>query len=129
MGSYFTFSNNCHFYLSRFDRKKAEQISYECATVGELPELGPSITEGFDEDLKLFMPWAMQVIRSTSQESHALNIPPFETAFMQTVAAPMFLFWVYRKWKDDYSSSVCLDGIDAPDWQRACREWRDRRKK
>lgn len=139
MGSYFQFTNNLHTYTDKFSLEKIAQIGYESDFVGPLPELGPMLEPGFDDDLKLFMPWALQVIRSAPMqptttginvlEHPVLNVPNLTTTFMQSVAVPMFLFWVYRKWKDEYSSNVCLYGIDAPDWQRACREWRDRRKK
>lgn len=124
MGSYYQFTNNLHVYTDKFSREKLEKIAYECATV-ELMEPGSSIGEGFDEDLKLFMPWALSVIRSTP--APPMDVPQLKTHFMWAVIVPMFLFWVYRKWKDVYSSNVCLDGIDAPDWQLACREWKERR--
>lgn len=135
MGSYFQFTNNLHTYTDKFNIDKLNQIEHECDTVGTLPNLGPAIEEGFEADLKLFMPWAMEVIRSVPNNGHqepsevVLNVPPCATPFFHAVAIPMFLFWVYRKWKDDYSSNICLGGIDAPDWQRACREWKDRRAK
>lgn len=142
MGTYFQFTNNLHCYTDRFDIEKLNVIEDECDTVGVLPESGPAIEEGFDEDLALFMPWALQVIRTAAppfcwnpdgpvpeSTKLALDVPACKTAFFHGVTIPMFLFWVYRKWKDEYSSNVCLAGIDAPDWQRACREWAERRKK
>lgn len=145
MGSYFQFTNNLHVYTEKFDKEKLWQIEHEADTVGALPELGPELTRGFDGDLALFMSWALRVINEAEEHGvlttrwegarlhpameAALDIPDCNTEFMQSVAVPMFLFWVYRKWKDDYSSDVCLNGIDAPDWKRACEEWVERRSK
>lgn len=141
MGSYFQFTNNLHTYTDKFGIEKLAQIEHESDTVGRFPESGPAIADGFDEDLHLFMSWAIQVIRSqgalcASEGCHhyeagnpVLHVPACKTVFFYAVAIPMFLFWVYRKWKDEYSSNICLNGIDAPDWQRACQEWADRRKK
>lgn len=146
MGSYFQFTNNLHTYTDKFSVQKLNLIADESLTISDeaYPELGPAVEEGFDDDLKLFMPWALEVIRSQPlpdlkteagklmmyPTSHVvLNVPACKTAFFHSVVVPMFLFWVYRKWKDEYSSNTCLDGIDAPDWQRACQEWVDRRKK
>lgn len=134
MGSYFQFTNNAHAYLEKFDRKKLEQIAHECETVGELLDLGPAIEEGFDADLSLFMPWALRCIRAPKPMGDpsmhpALDVPDCKTKFFHAVAVPMFLTWLYRKWGDEYSSQVCLDGIDAPDWHRACLEWVERRRK
>lgn len=139
MGSYYQFTNNLHTYTDKFNIEKLNQIEHECDTVGALEETGPAITEGFDADLKLFMPWALKVIRSqplqptttgiSVLEHPVLNVPACMTPFFHAVAVPMFLFWVYRKWKDEYSSNICLDGIDAPDWKRACYEWKERRRK
>lgn len=141
MGSYFQISVNVHVYLEKFDRKKLEQIAFECDTT-EHVATGPAIPEGFDDDLKLFMTWARQVIRAPVPAptvpvnepipeawTLALGAPQLKTEFFYAVAVPMFLFWVYRKWGDEYSSNVCLNGIDAPDWQCACAEWAERRKK
>ncbi len=137
MGSYYQFTNNLHTYTDKFSLEKLEQMLYESETV-KLSEPGPDITEGFDDDLAKFMPWALRVIRSTPLTRHnpeaaldhpVLAVPDLKTEFMQAVAVPMFLFWTYRKWKDEHSWNVCLDGIDASDWQRACREWAERRKK
>lgn len=126
MGSYYQFTNNLHVYTDKFDRKKLDQIAFECAMVEEhVP--GRGLEEGFDVDLKVFMPWALEVIRA--KPAPPLDVPYLTTHFMHAVIMPMFLFWVYRKWKDEYSSNICLDGIDAPDWQVACREWKERRTK
>lgn len=142
IGKYYQFTNNLHTYTDKFDIAKLNKIEHECDTVGVLPALGPALEEGFDEDLKLFMGWALRVIAAepppaewpADQPVHpstslALDVPAMKTAFMHSVAAPIFLFWVYRKWKDAYSSNVCLNGIDAPDWQRACEEWAERRRR
>jgi len=141
MGSYYQFTNNLHTYTDKFSIDKLNAIEYECVTLDQLEPLGPSITEGFDDDLKLFMPWALKVIRATPPPATfpsdvlpeatqlAANVPACKTPFFHAVAIPMFLFWVFRKWKDEYSSNTCLDGIDAPDWKRACYEWKERRRK
>lgn len=128
VGKYYQFSNNLHVYTDKFSAEKMNEVIGECETA-PTPDLGPAIEPGFDEDLKVFMTWARLVIRSTAQEPYALNVPELKTTFLQTVAVPMFLCWTYRKWKDAYSSNVCLDGVDAPDWQLACREWVERRQK
>jgi hypothetical protein len=140
MGSYLQFTNNLHTYTDTFSVEKLNLIEHECDTVGALPETGPAITDGFDADLALFMPWALSVIRATPPPATwegatppgtqlALNVPPCTTPFFHAVAVPMFLTWVYRKWKDVYSMNICLYGVDAPDWQRAVREWIERRAK
>jgi hypothetical protein len=132
MGSWFQFTVNMHAYTEKFSRTRMELIVHECDTVGVLPACGPVIEAGFDDDLKLFMTWARWVIRvgdPALKTNVALDVPDLKTAFFIDVAVPMFLFWTYRKWKDEYSSNICLDGIEAPDWQRACREWAERRAK
>lgn len=135
MGSYFQFTNNLHAYTDKFTIDALNLIEHECDTVGALPETGPAITEGFDIDLALFMPWALRVIRSTppangyTGDEAVLAVPACKTPFFTDVAIPMFLTWVYRKWKDEASMNICLDGIEAPDWKRAVSEWIDRRKK
>jgi Thymidylate synthase len=137
MGSYYQFTNNLHCYTDKFDRKKLEAIADDCAVDRDLNH-GPLITEGFDKDVKKFMPWALQVIRaevpvagvaSPRATEIASNIPDLQTPFMWGVIVPTFLFWVFRKWKDDYSSNIALNGIDAEDWRTAITEWADRRKK
>lgn len=128
MGSYFQFTNNLHVYTDKFNIEKLNAIEQESYVASDAKEeQGPMLEPDFDADLALFMPWALQVIRSSPGGPHVLNVPACETTFMTTVAIPMFLFWTYRKWKDEYSSNVCLDGIAASDWQRACQEWVDRR--
>lgn len=130
VGSYYQFTNNLHVYTDKFSREMLDTVAYECATVGALPDLGPALEEGFDDDLKLFMAWARVCIRHQPvgmSGGPGLNVPSCKTTFMQTVVVPTFLFWLYRKWKDEYSSNICLDGIDAPDWHRACSEWEERR--
>lgn len=135
MGSYYQFTNNLHVYTARDSREKLEAIAYECVALEDLPtptpEVGPTLEPGFDEDLAKFMPWALELTREPDggATSKALNVPQLATPFMHSVVVPMFLCWVYRKWKDDYSMNVCLDGIQAPDWQLACREWIERRQK
>ncbi len=129
MGSYFQFTNNLHAYTDKFSVEKLRLIEHECDTVGVLPDTGPAIEPGFDDDLALFMSWALRVIQSDRDVALAMDVPPCVTAFMHSVVVPMFLFWVYRKWNDAYSSDICLRGIDAPDWRRACQEWVERRKK
>jgi thymidylate synthase len=143
VGVYRQFSNNFHVYTDVFNREKLDAIIHESDTLGRLPATGPAIEEGFDEDLPIFMKWARAIIKLPAPEStltvpsdprpEALrlseDVPDLKTELMQSVAVPMFLAWVYRKWKDEYSMNICLDGIDAPDWYRACREWVDRRTK
>lgn len=127
VGVYRQFSNNLHAYLDVFSREKLERISRECDTLGCLPATGPALELGFDDDLGLFMPWARAAMRSTPQQNTVLNIPALKTPFMQAVVVPMFLAWTYRRWKDPYNTGACLNGIDAPDWRRACCEWTERR--
>lgn len=140
MGSMYLFTNNLHVYTEKYDRKRLEKIAHECA-VAEEQELGPGLAEGFDADLKLFMPWTMALIRAETpatwpagEKPHyatelASDIPEFQTEFFTHVISPMLLFWVFRKWKDEYSSHICLDGIDAPDWSYAVGQWNDKRTK
>lgn len=129
MGSYYQFTNNLHIYTDKFSREKLDKTVYDCEVMASLPGNGPVLELGFDDDLELFMGWALNIIRTWSPGNVPPNndIPALITPFMQDVAVPMFLFWAYRKCKDEYSSNICLDGIDAPDWQRACREWKERR--
>lgn len=157
VGSYYQFTNNLHTYTDKFSIEKLNIIEDECHTAvldnqGEADyrdwagvQPGYAIEPGFDEDLALFMPWALDIIRATNVShvaddtgreigiqiafSKALNVPPCKTPFFHAVAVPMFLFWVYRKWKDTYSSDICLAGIDAPDWHFAINEWVERRRK
>jgi thymidylate synthase len=142
MGVYRQFSNNFHVYTDVFNREKLEQIALESDSLGKLPDMGPALEPGFDEDLSKFMTWARGLIRQPQPPDTvgindptpaaweaAFNVPPMNTAFMETVAIPMFLTWTYRKWKDSYSMFTCLDGIEAPDWKRACNEWIERRQK
>lgn len=128
VGIYRQMSNNFHAYLDVFSRSALEQIAYESDTLGALPSTGPALEPGFDEDLAAFMPWARHVMALTDH-SVALAPPALHTAFMTTVAAPMFLTWVYRKWKYKYGVDLWLAKIDAPYWRRACDEWIQRRQK
>ena len=123
MGSYYQFTNNMHAYTDKFSREKLEQISYECDTLGPLPYPGPAIDDGFDDDLKLFMPWALKATRGASVD----NLPDVKSQFFCSTALPMFLCWIYRKRGDRATSVTCLHSIKAPDWQLACREWIERR--
>ena len=125
LGSYFQFTNNLHVYTEKFSREKLEQIAYECNTLGRTPELGPALEPGFDEDLMVFMAWANAAI-ATGAVPH---LPTLCTAFMQSVAQPMFMAWAYRKQHDYAASASAISEIQAPDWQRACREWAERREK
>jgi hypothetical protein len=129
IGHYTQVSNNMHSYLARYPKEKLAQVAYECDTLGKTPALGPLIEPGFDEDLPLFMKWAREVIARPEDTAVILDVPACKTPFMHAVAVPMFLAWAYRKRKDEYSSQICLDGIDAPDWKRACAEWVERRQK
>ena len=134
MGSYFQFTNNMHAYLDVFPRAKLEQIAYESDTLGRLPEPGPAIEPGFDEDLRAFMHWARSVIMN----SHGMGVPPWKTEFFRSVAEPMFMAWRIRKCNLSGQSDISLAGrtvegelarMTAPDWRRACEEWILRRKK
>lgn len=143
MGSYMQFTNNLHVYTDKFDRAKLDLIAQESnlhVSGVKLPDLGPALEAGFDDDLKVFMEWARKLIRAevptTTVEmggpiptawTLASDIPNLTTDFMNNVAVPMLLAWVYRKWKDDYSMNACLGGIEADDWRTACEEWVDRR--
>lgn len=143
MGGYCQITNNLHVYTDKFDRAKLDLIARESnlhVSGVKLPDLGPTLETGFDDDLKLFMEWARKLIRAevppTTVEMGgalppswelALDIPELDTEFMSSVAAPMLLAWVYRKWKDYYSMSACLSGIEAGDWRTACEEWIERR--
>ena len=132
IGKYYQFTNNLHVYTDKMSVEKMKALSDELDEVGDYPSCGPSIEEGFDEDLNQFMPWARAVIRAEGDKEGpeiTTNIPDMKTEFMWGVVVPVFLFWVYRKWKDEYSSGICLDGITAPDWKKACREWAERRSK
>jgi thymidylate synthase len=129
VGAYHQVTNNMHVYTEKFSRSKLEQIAYECDTSKGLPAAGPGLVFGFDQDLRTFMSWARAVMCSTAQEPTALNVPSMRTMFMADVAVPMFLAWVYRKWQDAYSMNVCLEGVTAQDWRRACQEWIERRSK
>lgn len=139
MGSYYLFTNNLHVYTDKFDHDKLGKMADESAEALDV-DYGPAITEGFDADLKLFMPWALSIIRAEAPPASwpmnhpphyatelAIAVPDLQTPFMWSVVVPTFLFWVFRKWKDDYSSNSCLDGIDAPDWQQAIEQWKERR--
>lgn len=145
MGSYYQFTNNLHIYTEKFSREKLAGTAIECATnlfsiapdsVAEYPALGPTLTEALDADLTVFMQWALSVMHwegiggtKYPADCPITKVPELATDFMSDVAVPMFLFWTYRKWKDEYSSNICLDGIAAPDWKLACQQWKDRRKK
>jgi hypothetical protein len=126
LGSFYQFTNNMHSYTSKFSREKLEQIAYECNTLGRTPELGPALEPGFDEDLKIFMEWANAAIAAGAVP---VTRPALGTAFMHSVALPMFMAWAFRKRGDITGAGVCLDNIGAPDWQRACQEWNERRVK
>lgn len=142
MGSYYLFTNNLHCYTDKYDKEKLAKIAAESFELDHHMDHGPNLEPGFAADLALFMPWALQIIRSApppatwpvdeavpAATALALAVPELKTEFMHSVVLPMFLFWVYRKWKDEYSSQVCLDGVEAPDWQHAIDEWVERRRK
>lgn len=142
MGSYYLFTNNLHCYTDKYTKEKLAKIAAESFELDRQMDHGPNLEPGFDADLAIFMPWALQIIRSTpppatwpvneavpAATALALAVPELKTEFMHSVVLPMFLFWVYRKWKDEYSSQVCLDGVEAPDWQHAIDEWVERRRK
>lgn len=129
VGTYYQISNNFHSYTNVFDRSKLERMAHESNTVGALPDISPRLELGFDSDLVTFMAWARVVMRSTNQDSVALNVPDLKTEFVMATVVPIFLSWVYRKWKDPYSMNLCLDGIAGADWKRACAEWVERRRK
>ena len=130
VGTYHQVTNNLHAYLEKFDRAKMEQIAHESDTLGRLPLPGPSIEPGFDDDLRVFMQWARALMHTTENAHAGIIVPPqLSTKFMADVAVPMFMAWVYRKWHDAYNMNICLDGIEAPDWRRACTEWVLRRKR
>ncbi len=126
LGVYRQFSNNLHVYTDVFSREKLEQIAHECDTLGRAPTAGPAITSGFDEDLQVFMAWALRLIREADddQSSDALKTP-----FFTEVARPMFDAWYWRKQGHIDAALSMVAEIEAPDWQRACREWIERRKK
>jgi hypothetical protein len=130
VGVYRQFSNNLHMYTDVHSRAWAEQVITESDVKEDYTDC-PPISGGFDEDLKIFMIWAREVIRGEQKPGDMLSlyVPDMKTNLMGDVAVPMFLAWYYRKQKDEYSMNICLDGIDAPDWQKACREWVERRRK
>jgi hypothetical protein len=115
-----------HSYTEKFSREKLEQIAHECDTLGNTPEPGPALEPGFDEDLKIFMEWANAAIAAGAVP---VTRPALGTAFMHSVALPMFMAWAHRKEHDYAASSSAISEIQAPDWQRACQEWADRRAK
>lgn len=123
VGVYRQFSNNFHIYTSRFDREWMERVIYECDTTQE-EDCGPAIGPRFDEGFSTVYEWFTGVVKGTHS---ALEVPATPDEFAATVAIPMFLAWHYRKQKDEHSMWACVDGIEAPDWHRACSEWLDRR--
>jgi Thymidylate synthase len=128
IGVYRQFTNNLHAYTEKFSREKLERIIEECAALDALSEPGPMIEEGFDDDLALFMSWVDDVM-TQNHNRKPLHISGLKTAFMHNVALPMFQCWFWRKQSNEAHMRTFLEEIRAPDWQRACREWIDRRKK
>lgn len=129
IGSYYQFTNNLHIYTERFSTHKLADIIYECETLSHVPDVCPTLLDaGVDEDLPKFIAWGERVTRENTV-ANCLDVPNLKTAFMQNIAVPMLLCWAYRKQGDLHSMEICLDGIDAPDWRRACGEWIERRKK
>ncbi len=131
VGSYYQFTNNLHVYTDKFSREKLHLVATESAAL-RYRAVSPTYTiePGFDEDLSKFMAWARAVIRAYKTDSNILlDVPSLKTPLMHAVAVPMFLFWTYRKLGDAHSADVCLNGIDSPDWHKACSEWAERRKK
>jgi thymidylate synthase len=130
VGVYRQFSNNLHVYTSKFSCEQMRAVALECAELldGEpLPETGVAIGPEFDAGLPIFMEWARRLPKGGA--GVALNVPDVKDEFLQLTAVPMILAWYYRKQKDAYSMYICLDGIEAPDWQKACRDWVERRAK
>ena len=131
IGVYIQVSHNFHAYLEKASRVYLRNVADDCAELfdGEpLPLPGTALEAGFDEDLRVFMSWARHVIRVGKGVDEPG--PQFKTAFMQTVARPMFIAWTARKQKVHASNvDYWINVIQAPDWQRACREWVERRKK
>lgn len=126
IGVYRQFSNNFHVYTHRFTREWLEEVIYECETTTE-ELLGPVVGGPyFDEDLKVFLPWTESVVRDVTNVG---NIPELSNEFLLHVALPMFLSWVARKNRDIPLALSHVRNIQAPDWQRACREWIERRMK
>jgi hypothetical protein len=128
MGVYRQFANNFHLYLDPFPREKVQDIIFDCAALLDgppLPATGPALEEGFDEDLAHFMTWARNLINSRAGLS--IDEPYLTTAFMSSVAVPMFKAWWCRKNKQLELCDRWVSTIAAPDWQRACAEWVERR--
>ncbi len=125
LGVYRQFSNNLHVYTEKFPRAALEQIAHECDTLGRAPEPGPVIEEGFDADLAVFMPWALQVVRG---EDDDLSCDALRTPFFIDVARPLFDAWYWRKQGQTQDALDELQNVTAPDWQRAAQEWIERRR-
>lgn len=127
VGVYRQFSNNLHAYTDVFDRVRMEVIINECYEALEqpLPESGPALEPGFDDDLKLFMPWARSLIRG---EDDDLSCDALQTEFFKGVAVPLFDAWYWRKQKVPVKDQLeTLKQCTAPDWRKAAEEWIQRR--
>jgi hypothetical protein len=128
MGTYTQISHNFHCYTDRVSREKLQAAIFDCAALLDgppLPATGPALDAGFDEDLARFMPWA----RSMMQNNVMQGDPALATAFMSTVAMPMFKAWWMRKNKQPEQCDAWVADIQAPDWKRAAEEWISRRVK
>ena len=129
LGVYRQFSNNLHAYTNVFDRAKMERIVTECYEILDrpLPPTGPALELDFDEDLKIFMPWARALIRG---EDDDLSCDALQTEFFKDVAVPLFDVWYWRKQKVDVRGQLeALEKCKASDWRVAAEEWIKRRVK
>jgi len=118
VGVYRQFSNNLHLYTGVLSPEGALAMAdevehtdlYHRHAIKHLPLILHD-AEDWDHDLRMFM--------LAPSKPHNYREP-----FFRDVARPMYEAWGMRH--DTFFARSIANEIEAPDWQRACREWLER---
>lgn len=117
VGEYRQFSNNLHLYTENVDVKKIDEYALNASChdyynmdsrIADVYPLVQNDAQQWLRDLRVFM-------------KNPLNDPRFDYVepFFTDVAIPMYRVWWARK----EGHKVSCEGIQAPDWRRACQDW------
>jgi uncharacterized protein YodC (DUF2158 family) len=123
VGFYYQISNNYHLYtgLGVLNSEQAREFMAMRVEKGDL------YTQGVIKSAKMVNSPAVQWISDLNDfMQDPLNVPLMADPFFRNVAGPMFVAWYKRKKKISNGLAEARQ-IVAPDWQRACVDWIERR--
>lgn len=145
VGTYTQISNNFHVYADVWNRVKPDGSIAEYATSSpyrlfenlntastDHPVVEPTPMfkwpEAIDADLRRFFSWHDELWACPPGEALTNHSPPFSNPwFAHTATRVVLAYWGWRRRMPANEVKLIAALIEAPDWQRACTEWLERR--